>query len=473
MKVYKDFSAQAATSGNGNNKSAESAGGRGRSGLLKDLEREECYEGLEVWSLSDVVFLDDSPAVLGRVVTVDQLQAIVDISHASTDAGTMESLSAAQSTLKVFKLSDIEPCIDKTHLPGGARCHTPSRDEGGGKGLDEVVRSKSGGRSLNEGSLAVSQHIAGVVQHRPACLLTPLPLPGVPHPPPHHHHRDSDSTPNHTPPPPCTCVHGHYPLAVHSTDNGPIMLVKRVSDGTAFLVCSGHTGFPSFASSSFVSLSSRDGRPGRSTIDEESVPAHDSGLDRASWTCPPLGDAGLADKTPATENAESAKTRGARNAELAKAGRAKHAKSAKVGGARNTESAKVGVGMNAESAKVGVGLNAESAKVGGGMNAESAKVGGAGSVVAVGSVSNPCFVQFHKSDAIVLQDANGIVCPLLEGLRLRPSALPSQQHGGGGRGSRPLQPYKCIVTRSQLVKKDVTVLIVVVGECGISSETPT
>ena len=72
-----------------------------KSKLLQELDGDGYYDGLEVWSLPDVVFLDDSPAVLGRVVTVDQLQAIVDISCASSESGTMGSTSGAQSTLKV------------------------------------------------------------------------------------------------------------------------------------------------------------------------------------------------------------------------------------------------------------------------------------------------------------------------------------------------------------------------------------
>ena len=372
VKVFKDFSQQLSTNGN-----AELVSGRGKSKFLKDIEQQDkSYEGLEVWSLSDVVFLDDSPAVLGRVVTVDQLQAIVDISHASSDAGTMESLSTAQSTLKVYKLTDIESCMDKSHpFSLGAKCHA----------------LKGEGRRAGEGGgLAVSQHIAGVVQHRPACLLTPSPGPHLP----------PDSTQGHTPPP-CTCVYGHYPLAIHSTDNGPIMLVKRVSDGTAFLVCSGHSGFPAFSSSSFVSLNSRDGKPGRCTIDEESVPACDGGLDRASWMPPSSKNTGIHGGSPNAGNQETN-----------------------------------GSPMLMEGSEV---------------NTSRSKSDGC-----------PSFVQFHKSDAIMLRDSNGIMCSLSDGLRLRPSPLPNQHTAG--RGTHPLQPYKCIVTRNQVVKKDLSVLIVVVGK---------
>lgn len=251
-----------------------------KSKLLQELVGEGYYDGLEVWSLSDVVFLDDSPAVLGRVVTVDQLQAIVDISCASSESGTMGSTSVAQSTLKVFKLTDIEPCMDRRlALHVVATPGLPSAAKG--EGL-KVPKGACDALDPTE-CMTVSQHIAGVVQHRPACLLTPDPKP---HPPTH----DQDPPTNL----PCMCIHGYYPLAVHITDTGPIMLVKRVSDGAAFLVCSGHPGFPSFSSTSFVSLSSHDtAKPGRVTIDEESVSACDGGFDRENWGGNNAGKKGL------------------------------------------------------------------------------------------------------------------------------------------------------------------------------------
>ena len=236
----------------------------------KSLESEACFDGLEVWSLSDVVYLDDSPSILGRVVTVDQLQAIVDISHSSSEAGTMGSTSGAQSTLKVFKLTEIESCMERGGLGafGGGRGTPQQQQSEAAAAMKGESPSKESGSKVAVG-VTVSQHIAGIVQHRPACLLSPSHPTSQPHPP----ERDS----------PCTCIHGYYPLAVQVTDNGPIMLVKRLSDDSAFLVCSGHSGFPSFSNSSFVSLSSRDSKPRRVTIEEESVSAASGGLDRQAW----------------------------------------------------------------------------------------------------------------------------------------------------------------------------------------------
>jgi len=275
VKVYKD--ARSPLSKTDPRTSAES-----RLGVTRVLEEESQFEGLEVWSLSDVVFLDDSPAVLGRVVTVDQMQAIVDISHSSSESGTMGSSSTAQSTLKVFKLSEIEPCIDSRL---SASPHRSSKEDSlpprskvggaGGAGSNGHVDGAAGsGKMEGRRCESVSQHIAGLVQHTPVCLMCP-----------HAKNQQSENSCGHAQ---SWCVHGYLPLAVQMTDSGPMVLVRRLSDGKAFLSCSGHAGFPSFMSSSFVSLSSRDSKVGRCTIEEESVPALEGGYEKRTG---PEGDA--------------------------------------------------------------------------------------------------------------------------------------------------------------------------------------
>lgn len=357
--------------------------------ILRDLENEAFYDGLEVWSLSDVVFLDDSPSVLGRVVTVDQQQAIVDIAYASSESGTMSSTSAALSTLKVFKINEIESCMEKS-LSVNLRHATPI------KGMEEGEESSrspdsprdtpgsASTKDTGSGTVTLSQHIAGVVQHRPACLLTPSILSATTLP---HSTQDSERETSTFHASPCTCIHGYRPLAVQITDRGPIMLVKRISDGTAFLVCSGHPGFPSFSSTSFVSLNSRDSKPRKCTISEESVSARDGGLDRASWTT------------------------------------------------KNTDVDRV-------------------TKTEDGMELSSA--------LDLMSNAHPSFLRFQKSDAVILQDSNGIICPLAEGLRLKPSSVPSKR----GKSPQPMQPYKCIASRFHWVKKDCGTMIVVLGKHG-------
>ena len=266
VKVYRDARGAASKM-----EAGHSGGSKMASLGLPRVDVESQFEGLEVWSLSDVVFLDDSPAVLGRVVTVDQLQAIVDISHSSSESGTMSSTSSAQSTLKVFKLSEIETCMD-------SRLSTSPRKDKNGSLLQQQ-RKTVGGNDMDtstskgdvEGREVVTQHIAGLVQHVPVCVICPCckaqhtsaTLP------------EQDCNHTHS-----SCIHGYHPLAMRMTDNGPMVLVERLSDGKAFLTCSGHSGFPSFLSSSFVSLNSRDSKLGRCTIEEESVSALDGGYEK-------------------------------------------------------------------------------------------------------------------------------------------------------------------------------------------------
>lgn len=349
--------------------------------LLTTLDSQAQFEGLEVWLLSDVVFLDDSPAVLGRVVTVDPPQAIIDISHASSESGTMGSTSTAQSTLKVFKISEIEPCMDRRlsssppKLSTAVNVASSRRGDAGGHSrstpTQEGKEGGEGGGGEGENTIekvAVSQHIAGLVQHVPICLMSPCP------PSSSKNHRTSapipetDSSHAHS-----GCVYGHYPLAMRMTDNGPMILVKRVSDGTAFLACSGHSGFPSFSSSSFVSLSSRESKLGRCTIEEESVSAMDGGYEKVKH--PHL------------------------------------------------------VGSDKRVKEVS---------------------------------SHPSILKLHKSQTLILQDANGHISSLSDGLRLKPSSS-SPSSGQRHHKGQPQMPYKCVVTRTHLVKKDTNVLIIVVG----------
>lgn len=375
VKVFKD-SRPPVSKMEGVSASSGTSSGSFGSLLTSSLDSEALFEGLEVWSLSDVVFLDDSPAVLGRVVTVDQLQAIVDISHASSESGTMGSTSTAQSTLKVFKLSEIEPCMDSRlssspSKPPAMNASSSQKGAAGGNGRNTPTMEigEGGGEGeKDDGKVVISQHIAGLVQHVPICLLSPsssknhtsVTLP------------DPDSGHTHS-----GCVHGHYPLAMRMTDNGPMILVKRLSDGRAFLACSGHSGFPSFSSSSFVSLSSREAKLGRCTIEEESVSALDGGYERV------------------------------KNSNV-------------FGSEKRVKSA----------------------------------------------WPCPAILNLHKSQALMLQDANGHISSLSGGLRLKPpfaaASSSVQRHNKG----QPLMPYKFVVTRTHLVKKDTNVLVIVAGELG-------
>ena len=374
VKVYKDAKPKPHLSKEGG---ASASSGGGSSSTSRKIFSETKFEGLEVWSLSDVVFLDDSPSILGRVVTVDQLQAIVDISHASSESGTMGSTSASQSTLKVFRLSEIESCLDSrlsSRNPAVTANKVSMLTASLGASSNSALTQDKGERSdqgaeENRDVCVVSQHIAGIVQHFPACLLAPFPSVVAAISSKNHHTSamllDGESGHNRS-----GCIYGYHALAMKITDNGPILLVKRVSDGNAFLACSGHLGFPSFSSSSFVSLSSHDSKFGRCTIAEESVSAVNGGYERMQHP----------QVSPSRQVMDPS--------------------------------------------------------------------------------SHPSILKLHKSQALMLQDANGHICSLSEGLRLKsPTLLTGKQNK-----EKALLPYKCVVTRTHLVNKDTTVMIIVAGK---------
>ena len=241
--------------------------------LLPELDTNSNYNSLEVWKLSDVVFLDDSPAILGRVVTVDHPQAIVDISHSTSESGTLASSSNAKSTLKVFKVSELELCpID--YGESGPQSQPQSRRQQQPKKTNLPSTSSLSEAKTSQNRGGVSHHVAGTVQRCPVCILAP--------------ELTSSSNRNSSlnllqqqgSAAAGSVIYGYAPLAVHTTDEGPTMLVERISDSATFLVYSGHSsaGGGALVSTSFVALNCEDSKPNLFTIEEESVPALEGGF---------------------------------------------------------------------------------------------------------------------------------------------------------------------------------------------------
>ena len=206
------------------------------------------YESLEVWKHSDVIFLDDSPAVLGRVVAVDSNQAIVDISQTQNKPGEGKG---GKSSLKVFRVSELEICVSIDF--------TVAADKGGGEGR------ASSGATKN-----CSRHVAGVVQHVPTCLVDPaLPLRSSQTVSP----EDSiEGVPSHAP------LMGYEPITVHMTNEGPLLLVKSVQDGHAHIIASAHSTSMLIQTSSYMALSGRDQKPPHCTVADEGCNCYETGL---------------------------------------------------------------------------------------------------------------------------------------------------------------------------------------------------
>lgn len=200
------------------------------------------YDSLEVWKQSEVVFLDDSPAVLGKVVAVDNNQAIIDVSYAQHTE--IQSSSKPQTSLKVYRIAELAPCV----------------------GVD-VNRSEATPTS----SQIISRHVAGIVQHQPICLLDPAPSPT--HSLPLINDSLDDSNKSNS------ILNGFYPLALHPTNSGPFLLLKRQQDEQCFIVCTSGTSSGLIHSSSFIATNGRDSKPHKCTLEEESCSAKECGLE--------------------------------------------------------------------------------------------------------------------------------------------------------------------------------------------------
>jgi E3 ubiquitin-protein ligase EDD1 len=195
------------------------------------------FDSLEIWKQSDIVFLDNSPSVLGKVVAIDNNQAIVDITSA-----TDSLLAESQKSLKVFRLSELAAL-------------GPDFDGG-----DNDSSIPMNGRSL-------SRHVAGIVQHHPVCLVDPTPISDL------SVTDDSAST--------RSMLKGFTPLAVHPTNSGPYLLVKRIADQRTFIVCTSGTSSALLQSSSFVAVGEKDQKPYKCTMEEESCDAKECAFE--SW----------------------------------------------------------------------------------------------------------------------------------------------------------------------------------------------
>ena len=220
---------------------------------MHELDSSKSYESLEVWQQSDVVFLDDSPAVLGRVVAVDNNQAIVDISHTETPEGE----KPFKTSLKVLRLSELEPCV--------------STDINGSSKLD---KTNSEGKSSTSGPTQlpkkISRHVAGIVQHYPVCLIDPT----LNHTPQLSSPEDSlEGGLGRIP------LTGFTPLNLYPTNDGPYLLLKRIVDGQTYFLCSSHMSSGLLQSSSFVALSGVGQKPPKCTVIEEGCDSIECGLE--------------------------------------------------------------------------------------------------------------------------------------------------------------------------------------------------
>ena len=242
------------------------------------------FDSVETIKICDLVFLDDSPAVLGRVVAIDNQQAVVDVSY-SESAKTLLNKANNTSTMRVYKLSDLEACVDgspttsflsksKTKAPPSSASPSPSSSSPSPSPSSQAACHQQQQRKLfSDSSSSVSRHVAGIVQHRPVAIVTPDQLPTT-----------SSSANTNSAEASSTRIRRYTPLAVHATDEGPVMLLERNADGKAFLLFSSHSSTGPFIDTSFMAVGSESTAkkspkpPNRCTVEEESLSALEGGL---------------------------------------------------------------------------------------------------------------------------------------------------------------------------------------------------
>ena len=448
--------------------------------LLPELDTNSNYNSLEVWKLSDVVFLDDSPAILGRVVTVDHPQAIVDISHSTSETGTLASSSNAKSTLKVFKVSELELCpID--YGESGPQSQPQSRHQQQPKRTNLASTSSLSEAKNSQNRGGVSHHVAGTVQHRPVCILAP--------------ELTSFSNGNSTLSPlqqqgsaAGSVIYGYSPLAVHTTDEGPTMLVERISDSSTFLVYSGHSsaGGGALVSTSFVALNCKDSKPNLFTIEEESVPALEGGF-RADPVVLNCSNSDQLCKNDSDSNDNQGRSVGTRS-KVSVGSKVTKGKTKASGGGKATstpvKSMEVEAGDAArlprrsnrkrKSSKMNITTTAvDDRKTAGSKlqapesNADkpttlitpvtkSFKKKDPSSLSSLSLVHPPPMAKLN-SQPLLIWDVNGMVCPLLDGLNLRP--VP-------GKASLPLptMSYRFVSSRQHAITKTQNVFVLALGK---------
>ena len=408
------------------------------------------YSGLEVWKLSDVVFLDDSPSILGRVIAVDGTQIVVDCSYSETGTDLGEGTSSAtKSSLKVFRLSDLEGCIEGPDF--GRR--------GSNISTGEPSTSTSNPQPPAQ---AITHHVAGVVQHRPVCLVEPVSF--------HLPSSSSSSTAEPIPQSQTGQLRGFRSLATHASDSGPNLLVERVSDQAAFLVCSSHLTMSGINGTSFVAVGNHDTKKKRSTVSEESVNSIESGLTTdVSLT---LAVQSLSNKFKTGSQVDVSDSTVAKKTTEAAVRKSKEVSSGKNKGTSSKKgkgvSSMAGKGASSRGKRSSKHVTFQRDKVAMDTGPGSTTVC-PGSVPKSSSLSSCEFVPLSPDhpDLFFVRDAGGTVWPMLEGLCLAPIPTPPGW-GATARPKRPVQSYRCIGVRQYAVQGEDSVAIFVLGKLQIS-----
>ena len=159
---------------------------------------------LEVWSRSQVTFLDNPTPSYGEVIAIDQQQAVVKLENGGPDKLAVKILKLSE--LEVANVAGSKNDLDNSML--------------GSSNNDSISAQPTSSTKIS----SFTKHIAGIIQHKPLCLLDaschwkPAESFGM---------LDAQSG---------TIVTGFRPITIHATKDGIMMLVERMSDLKTFLM---------------------------------------------------------------------------------------------------------------------------------------------------------------------------------------------------------------------------------------------
>ena len=387
----------------------------------------DIYSRLEVWKLNDVVFLDDSPSILGRVVAIDRQQAVVDCSY--TEQALAEESNIAKSSLKVFKLAELEACIE------GPDFQTPVTSSSLKTGAAQPSASTN-----PTFQRTVTRHVSGTVQHLPVCIIDPTPYPPT---------QRFNSSHGEAIPASSNTLSGLKPLAVHVSDSGPSILFERLSDRATFLACSTHLSTDSLNVSSFVALSQHESnKVKRCTIPEEAVNSIEAGLvvnPLLTQAARMLTSEHGAQKVAPPQFSSKGGNIGRVSGKVVTGKRRLLSRKGKTAVLHPTASGK-GKYMYVQPTQDCTGSNANP-----------------------DSIPRCDFIPISAGhpDLFFIHDISGSVWPLLDGLSLKctPTGLASQPSGIiSKRPSVPQQSYRCIISRQYAVQGQGDVAVLILGK---------
>ena len=205
---------------------------------------------IEVWSRSQVVFLDNPTPNMGEVIAIDQQQAVVKLDTNGTD----------NASVKILKLSELEIVSSNN-----------SKTESGPTLPEDNFASSSSNNTHSSGDSSskhstFTKHIAGVVQHKPLCLLDGgcqwKPADAV---------TIADTQMD-------SIVTGFQPISIHASKEGLVLLVERTSDHKVFLVFPATMTTGLVRGTSYVATGNSANYPNKCTLDEEAVNSIEAGL---------------------------------------------------------------------------------------------------------------------------------------------------------------------------------------------------